>query len=102
MQWALLFIGNIIGGLISAYSMKNRESVFLRLLSIVTPITVSVVFWTLRFKSGQVFSFAQSLQGASTNTVTNEIVTIVVTSVIFTAVSKGLGFLIAKYIETKN
>ena len=99
MQWIILFLGNVLGAVISAFSRKNRDSFALRALSIIVPVSFSALFWYVRFKSGDAMNMLGSL--TNLNSVTNTVVNVAVTSVVFAVLSKGFGLLIAKYIELR-
>ena len=100
MRWVLLFAGNVLGGMVSVYYWKNRDSVLLRILSFLLPFSFNTVFWVIQFKSGRLpDAFGISGQGVS-STVTG-IVTAVITSFVLALLCKGIGIMIAKYIETK-
>lgn len=94
MRWFLLLAGGIIGGVLSAYSRRDRDNVLLRAFSFIVPFGCTVGFWLLEYKSGG------SLQNISK--LTSDIVTVVLTSVLCWGISKGIGVLIVGYIDTKK
>lgn len=100
MSWVLLLAGGIIGGVLSAYSRRDRENVFLRLVSFIVPFGCTVGFWLLEFKSGG--SVTHSFLNTGADKLVSNIVTVVITSVLCSLISKGIGALIVNYIDIKR
>ena len=97
MSWLIFIAGSISGGVLSALSRRNRDSVLLRLLSFVVPAVCSVLFWYLEYKSGRLLSGVLDFSNIG-----SEIVNIVITTAVCTLLSKGIGWLIVKYVEMKR
>lgn len=101
MSWLLLLAGGIIGGILSAYSRRDRDNVLLRLVSFVVPFGCTVGFWLLEFKSGGVQTLIGGAQ-AGTGRLASNIITVVASSALCWLLSKGIGALIVSYIDTKR
>ncbi len=107
MNWFVLFLGNIIGGLVSALSWKDRGSVPLRLLSIFIPVACGALFWYLQFKSGYAMqqfasiykSVRSGISSSGINPVSTNVFLAAITSVAFTVVSKLLGFILSRFLD---
>ncbi|MBQ9517087.1 MAG: hypothetical protein IJR60_03330 [Eubacterium sp.] len=99
MSWALLLAGGIIGGILSAYSRRDRDNVFLRIVSFIVPFACTAGFWYLEFKSG---GSTGSFMKIGADNIASSIITVVFTSVLCSLISKGIGALIVTYIDTKR
>lgn len=103
MSWIVLVFGSILGSVLSAYSRRDRDNVFLRLLSSAVPLGFTVLFAYMQYKSGGLHNIAKSLQiGTSGSSVVSGIVTALIAAVICTAISKLLGIVIVQYIDDKR
>ena len=100
MSWALLLLGGIIGGVLSAYSRRDRDNIFLRIISFIVPFLCTCGFWYLQYKSGTATFLRNGFLNAD-HMATN-IITVVLTSVLCWAISKGIGVLIVSYINSKR
>ena len=100
MSWLLLLAGGITGGILSAYSRRDRDNVLLRLVSFIVPFACTVGFWLLEFKSGGGVTLSFLSGGA--NRIVSNIITVAVTSVLCSLISKGIGAMIVSYIDMKK
>lgn len=98
MSWVLLLFGSLAGGILSALSWRDRENVLMRFIAFVVPFGFGVAFWYFKIKSGNLLA---DFSAVSADGIASQIVTMIITSLIVTAVSKGIGFLIVKYFDEK-
>ena len=99
MSWIILLLGGIGGGVLSAYSRKNRDSVLLRIVSSLVPFGATALFFFLKYKSGGLGALAGTL--VPSGSLASGAVSFIITTVICVGISKGLGALIVYYIESK-
>ncbi len=103
MIWIIIVLGSLAGGVISAYSRRDRDNIFLRFASSAVPFVCTAGAFYYQYKTGGLqaltggFRFLSSGGSLATN-----IVTLVITSAVCVLISKGLGVMIAGYIDSKR
>ena len=96
MYWLIFVFGSLLGGILSVLSHRDRDNVFMRLLSFAVPVFFGALFWYMQYKSGRLFS------SASLGKIEQSVINIIITTVVCTLLSKGIGWMIVKYAETKK
>ena len=79
-------------------AQRNRDSVLLRFISLAVPFAFGVLYWVRRFKADGVLQ----LPIGSADSLASEILTAVLTCVLVSLVSKGIGYALVSYFDSRQ
>ncbi len=102
MGWAIMILGNLIGGFLSALSWSSRDNALLRFMSFVFPLGAGAGFWFYRYSTGfldeQINAATKYFNGGA-GEFNSMVAEAILTAIIFTIISKAVGLLFVKFIE---